>query len=144
MNHSVYFRAWFKGNEDAVELAELAWSAAQDWDDLEDEGKTAHNPLICWLAFGKEYQPYFAQHATILRPIMLSVCLQWTVANRFEARGEHIEKAYMLRAGLYGLFHMIAFLEGGYDWAEQVGPEIYAMYAETLDDLRKEFPCPPQ
>ena len=136
-------RHWFRGNEAAVSFALNAWEAAQDWDDLHDEGKRS-NALICWLAFGKEYDPYFQAHADILRPIMLGVCLQWTVANAYEAEPRSIDKAYMLRAGIYGLFHAIAFIEGGFDWAEEVGPAIYDMYAEPLDDLRKEFECPAQ
>jgi hypothetical protein len=130
------------GNEDAVAFATNALIASHDWDDLEDEGRTAHNPLICWLAFGKEYDPYFRRHSDILRPIMLSAYLQWSVANAFEAKREYIERSYMLRVGLMGLFHMIAFIEGGHDWAEQIGPKIYKADAETLDDLRKEFECP--
>lgn len=141
---SDHFREWFRGNADAVAFAENAWSAAQDWDDLEDEGRTRHNPLLFWLAFGKEYLPYFRAHADILRPVMMSVALQWSVANAYEAGRRSLDKAFMLRAGIYGLFHTIALIEGGFDWAEQVGPMIYDMYAETLDDLRKEFPCPDQ
>jgi hypothetical protein len=139
-----HFAEWFKGNEQAVAFATNAWQAAQDWDDLEDEGKTRHNPLLFWLAFGKEYHPYFLLHSGILRPVMMGVALQWSVANVYETEGRSIEKALMLRAGIYGLFHAIALIEGGYDWAEHIGPTIYDMYAETLDDLRKEFPCQSQ
>jgi hypothetical protein len=138
-----HFLGWFRGNADAASFASNAWHAAQDWDDIHDEGKRS-NALICWLAFGKEYDAYFQRHAAILRPIMLSVCLQWTAANAYEAAPRSIEKSFMLRAGIYGLFHAIAYIEGGFDWAEEIGPVIYDMYAETLDDLRKEFPCPDQ
>ena len=142
MDLSDSFRAWFRGNEAAVGFANCAFDAAQEWDDLEDEGKCKHNALLTWLAFGKEYDPYFAMHAHLLRPVMLSVSLQWQAANALDH--EDVTKSYMLRAGIYGLFHVIAFIEGGHDWAVAIGPEIYRMYAETLDDLREEFPCPDQ
>jgi hypothetical protein len=132
-------RGWFLGNEDAVHFAALCWVAAQEWDDLEDEGKADHNGLISWMAFGKEYHPYFRAHADFLRPLMVGVYLQWTAANVLDR--EDVTKSYMLRAGIYGLFHAIAWIEGGNAHATKVGPEIYRTYAETLEDLREEL-CP--
>ena len=128
---------WFRGDKDAVRFASLAFEACQSWDDLEDEGNTNHNALVNWLAFDKEYDPFFQRYASILRPVMMSVYLQWSAANVLDH--EDVTKSYMLRAGIYGLFHMIARLCGGHDWAVDVGPEIYREYGETLDELRKEF-----
>lgn len=135
------FAQWFKGNPDAIDFAHKLWTAAQEWDDLEDEGKCAnHNALLSWLAFGKEYTPYFAANSNVLRPVFLSVYLQWRTANTLE-RGDRndVAKAYMLRAGLYGLWHVMAWLEGGDDWAAHVGPEIYRTYGETPEGLWQEF-----
>lgn len=135
------FARWFKGNPEAVAFAQNLWTAAQEWDDLHDEGKCAnHNALLSWLAFGKEYTPYFAAHAHVLRPVFLSVYLQWQAANTLE-RGDRLDvaKAYMLRAGLYGLWHVMAWIEGGDDWAAQCGPEIYRTYGETPEGLWQEF-----
>ncbi|AUQ74758.1 hypothetical protein [Phaeobacter piscinae] len=136
-----HFARWFKGDTAAVDFAEHLWHATQEWDDLEDEGKCAnHNALLSWLAFGKEYTPFFADHAHILRPAMLNMYLQWRAANVLE-RGDRndVAKAYMLRAAIYGVFHNIAWIVGGDDWAAQVGPEIYRMYAETPEELWKEM-----
>ena len=135
------FIKWFRGNDDAVNFAVALWVAAQEWDDLEDEGRCeSHNRLLSWLAFGKEYTPYFASHAHLLRPVFLSVYLQWRTANVLD-RGDanDVAKSYMLRAGLYGLWHLMAWIEGGDDWAAEVGPEIYRSYGETPAELLKEM-----
>jgi len=135
------FFKWFKGDMAAVEFAEVLYDAAQRWDDLEDEGKCdGHNALLSWLAFGKEYTAYFATNAHLLRPAMLLMYLQWRAANVLE-RGEFadVQKAYMLRAAIYSIWHLMAWIAGGDDWAADVGPEIYRSYAETPESLFKEF-----
>ena len=135
------FREWFKSHPGAVDFALQLWTATQEWDDLHDEGRCSDaNQLLSWLAFGKEYHPYFAANAHILRPALLSMYLQWRAANVLE-RGVRadVDKAYMLRAGLYGVFHMIAWVQGGDDWAAEIGPDIYRTYDETPDGLWEEM-----
>jgi len=135
------FGEWFRGDEGAVNFARMIWVAAQEWDDLEDEGKCSnHNALLSWLAFGKEYDPYFAAHQHILRPVFLSTYLQWMVANVLEKGDKNdVSKAYMLRAGIYGIWHMMAWIAGGDDWAAKIGPDIYRQYGETPESLWQEF-----
>ena len=134
------FARWFCGDAEAVQFAHQLWTAAQEWDDLEDEGRCNHNVLLAWLAFGKEYLPYFARNSHVLRPAMLMMYLQWNAANVLERGDENdVSKAYMLRAGLYSVWHVMAWIAGGSEWAGKVGPEIYRSYGETLPDLIKEF-----
>lgn len=135
------FARWFKGNEDAKLFAEKLWTAAQEWDDLEDEGRCSdHNALLAWLAFGKEYTPYFAERSHVLRPVFLIVYLQWRAANVLDRGSKSdVVKAYMLRAALYSMWHVMAWLEGGDEWAAEVGPEIYRSYGETPEELWREF-----
>lgn len=132
--------AWFKGNEAAVNFATQMWEAMQDWDDLEDEGKTDHNRLLAWMMIDKEYHPFFAPNAHILRPAMLQVYLKWSASNVLD-RGSRLDvaKSYMLRAGYYDVLHLIAYIVGGHDWAVSVGPEIYREYIETPDEIWSEF-----
>ncbi|MGH1414840.1 MAG: hypothetical protein ACRBB0_15235 [Pelagimonas sp.] len=135
------FRVWFCGDESACSFAEQLWTALQEWDDIEDEGKCEdYNGLISWLAFGKEYQPFFAAHSHLLRPAFLQLYLSWTSANVLD-RGDwqDVCKSYMLRAGFYQLLHLIAWICGGDAWARRVGPEIYRSYAETPEEIFKEF-----
>jgi hypothetical protein len=68
---------------------------------------------------------------------MVMVWGQWSAANGMEThpiRGDR-EKAFMLRASLYQLFHACAVLCGGLDWAAQIGPEIYRFYGESLESF---------
>lgn len=133
------FERWFKGDALAVEFAIQLWHAAQEWDDFEDDG-VGDSRLFAWLAFGKEYHPFFRDHAEILRPAMLQMHLQWTAANTLDKGSkEDVAKSYMLRAAIYGVWHVMAWLCGGQDWAVSVGPEIYRTYAETPDEIWKEF-----
>ena len=131
----------FKGDTGAVDFANVLWSAIQEWDDLHDEGKCQnHNALLSWLAFGKEYTPFFAAHSHIMRPALLQMYLGWQTANTLE-RGsrDDVNKAYMLRAGYYQVLHMMAWIIGGDLWAAEVGPEIYRLYDETADGLWAEM-----
>lgn len=135
------FRRWFQGDEGAVFFATRLFEACQVWDDIEDEGKTdGVNALLSWLGWGKEYEPYFAANAHLLRPAMLSMYLQWRAANVLD-RGDRsdVAKSYMLRAAIYQVWHLMAWISGGDDWAAQVGPEIYRAYAETPDEIWSEF-----
>lgn len=135
------FRRWFCGDENAATFAEQMWTALQEWDDIEDEGRCEdHNGLMSWLAFGKEYSPFFAAHSHMLRPAFLSLYLKWTAANVLDhGTKQDVEKSYMLRAEYYGLLHLMAWICGGDAHARAVGPEIYRSYGETVDDLLKEF-----
>lgn len=133
------FSRWFKGNGAAIHFAQCLWHAAQEWDDFEDEGK-GDMRLLPWLAFGKEYDPFFAAHAHLLRPAMLTMALQWSASNVLD-RGDRndVAKSYMLRAGIYSVWHLMAWIVGGQDWADEIGPEIYRTYSETPEEIWKEF-----
>lgn len=135
------FAKWFRDDADAIAFANTLWAAIQEWDDLHDEGKCDnHNALLSWLAFGKEYTPYFAANAHILRPAMLMMYLSWRAANVLERGNESdVVKAYMLRAAFYQVLHVMAWIAGGDDHAAEVGPEIYREYGETPKQLWSEF-----
>lgn len=135
------FSKWFKDDEAAIMFARVLWTAMQEWDDLHDDGKCEnHNSLLSWLAFGKEYTPYFAANSHILRPALLIMYLSWRAANTLE-RGsrDDCDKAFMLRAAFYQVLHVMAWIAGGDDWAAEVGPEIYRSYGETAQGLWEEM-----
>jgi hypothetical protein len=135
------FPWWFLGNEDACDFAHTIWNVCQGWDDVIDEGKSAAaNDIFQWIMFKKESHPFYRVHGAVLSPVMLVVFLQWQAANDLE-RGsdDDVNKAYMLRAGIYSLFVTMAWIVGGNEWAAKIGPEIYRTYGETLSDFRKEM-----
>ena len=135
------FPRWFGGDADACQFAASLWTAIQEWDDLEDEGKCSDlNGLLSWLAFTKEYTPYFAANAHLLRPALLMMYLSWRAANTLDrGTASDREKSYMLRAGFYQVLHLMAWIAGGDRAAAEYGPEIYRSYGETVADLEQEF-----
>ena len=133
---------WMLGDAEAAHFAMQAWDAAQQWDDLEDEGRCADaNALLAWLAFGMDGNAFFARHAGTLRPALLSVYLQWRAANVLERSDDEgdVERAWMLRAGIYGFWHVMAWCAGGHDHAVRVGPEIWRTYGEALEEFKEEM-----
>lgn len=140
MTFEDYLSRWFKGDQAAIHFAVQLYEAAQEWDDITDEGKLPRDALLSWLAFGKEYHPFFHAHAHVLRPALLLLYLQWRAANVLDRGDRHdVAKSYMLRAAYYGVVHVMAWIIGGDDWAAEVGPEIYRSYGEAPEEIWKEF-----
>jgi hypothetical protein len=80
---------------------------------------------------------FYRTNFGFLHPVLVMVWGQWSAANAMETfpiRGDR-EKAFMLRASLYQLFHACAVVCGGLDWAGQIGPEIYRFYGESLESF---------
>ena len=132
---------WFLGDSEAINFASQLWEAAQVWDDVIDEGQTERaNDVYQWLAFGVQNDPFFQKHHFWLRPAMLQMYLNWRDANVLEQSGPaDAEKAWMLRAGIWGVFSMIAWIVGGEAHSRKVGPEIWRSYGESKQDLLREF-----
>lgn len=141
MNLEDRFREWFKGDADAVQFASLLWSATQEWDDVKDEGQAPSDALMFWLSFGMEVDPFYSRFAHLMRPCLMSSYLRWQASNVLDHEPDQVAKSYMLRAGIYDVWHMMAFIVGGHDWAVEIGPAIYREYGETVDELRKEMQC---
>lgn len=126
---------WFRGDAAAIEFAEQLWDVMQRWDDVLDEGAVDKaNDVFQWLGFGMNYLPFFARYETLLRPAMLLAYLGWRDANELELSGDPAddEKAFMLRAGIYDVYALMAWIIGGETHSRAVGPEIRRAYAERL------------
>lgn len=132
---------WFCGDEDAIRFAHLLWNVTQDWDDVIDEGDVSKaNGVYQWIAFGMEREAFFQRNATWLRPVLLQMYLNWRDANVLERSSpDDARKAWMLRAGIYGVFSTMAWLVGGEAHSRTVGPEIWRAYGETEADILTEF-----
>lgn len=134
------FQEWFLGSEDAVRFACALFAASQEWDDVEDEGEGAHNDVLNWMSFEAMRDPFIRANLHVIQPALLQMYLDWRAANTLErGEGEDVRKAWMLRAGLYRVFHVIAWLVGGHHHAVQVGPDIWRTYGETLAEFEKEM-----
>ena len=133
------FDRWFKGNTAAMRFCADMAEVAHVWDDLVDADKpvssvkadAAFRKMMLEIPSNEFYRANFA----FLQPVIVMVWAQWSAANAMEThpfKGDR-EKAFMLRASLYQLFHACAVLGGGLDWAAQIGPEVYRLYGESLE-----------
>lgn len=130
---SAAFDRWFKGNQSAGRFCADVLQIAHVWDDLVDDDGAEDAPA----AFRKALlelpaNDFYRANFAFLHPIMVMVWAQWDAANKMEAtpQKDDLAKTYMLRASLYQLFHAVAVLCGGLDWAAEIGPEIYRLYGE--------------
>ena len=135
------FKRWFKGNEAAARFCSDMLEIAHVWDDLVDSDKTVMNDeadrIFRKMVLEVPANEFYRANFGFLHPVMVMVWGQWSAANVMEAHpisGDR-EKAFMLRASLYQLFHACAVLCGGLDWAAQIGPEIYRFYGESLESF---------
>lgn len=136
-----HFPRWFQNDTSAVELAEALWECMQNWDDIVDDGDTSKaNDTFQYLVFRMDYQPFFSANASILRPVLLSMYLDWRDATEMEKSGADpdLEKAFMLRAGIYRVYSVMAWIIGGEAHSKIAGPEIHRAYGERLEGFKKE------
>ena len=132
---------WFLGNREAVAFAAAIWDVMQKWDDVIDEGETASaNDVFSFLLIRMDLDPFFSRHSVVLRPVLFDMYLSWRDATEMEKSGDpaDLEKAFMLRAGIYRLYALMAWLIGGEAHSRKVGPEIHRTYGERLADYIKE------
>lgn len=137
------FDRWFRGNLSAMRMCALLTEVSHVWDDLVDcdkvvrpaEAERAFRVMLIELPANAFYRENFSH----LQPVIISIWAQWRASTDMEA-GEVLlrddrAKCYMLRASLYQLFHSVALLCGGLDWAAEIGPEIYRTYREHPENF---------
>lgn len=132
-------------NSNAVNLSMMLIEVAHIWDDLIDKDNPVSDDDIN-LAF--RYLIYDIPINPIYRAIpslpdhMLNVYLRWrdaTVMERNNPTDHDLEKCFMLRAGIYDIFAIIAFYIAGDEASKAIGPSIRRLYGETMAELKKEF-----
>lgn len=135
------FYRWFRGNQSAARFCADMAEIAHVWDDLVDADKPVSSAeadrIFRKMVLEVPANEFYRANFGFLHPVMVMVWGQWSAANGMEThpiRGDR-EKAFMLRASLYQLFHACAVVCGGLDWAAQIGPEIYRFYGESLESF---------
>ena len=133
--------AWYRGNENAVQLSLDIYTVIQTWDDLIDRDREVSNDDINEtfrkLIYTIPTNPFYAAHAHELAPLLHDMMLQWMVANQMESDQNpgDLEKAWMLRAAVYQVFVYIASLAVDSAWAAVAGVDIWRSYGETLEQF---------
>lgn len=136
----VSFDHYFKGNSDAVILCLDYFTVCHIWDDLIDKDKPISDADVSvafkTLVHKIPNNPFYKLYTNELTPVLMSVIMQWEDANVLDHGNENDkDKAYMLRAGMYNLISHIALICGGYEWAQEIGPEIRRLYGETRQSV---------
>jgi hypothetical protein len=134
------FGVWFKGNQAAMRLAAHLTEAAHFIDDLIDGDfvpPASARRCARLMLLEIPSNVFYRGNYEFLQPLLAQCWLQWLASDQMERepQPEDRPKCYMLRASLYGLFHGMAVIVGGLDWAEEIGPEIYRTYGEKLEDF---------
>lgn len=127
-------------NENAVQMCLDLFKISQTWDDLHD-GDPVDNDRLSEVfktaLVSLPDNPFYDKFRFQLRPLIMSTILQWESANSMEKLKQSPHKSYMLRAGIYSIFHMCVFLLHGPKIARKTGPAIYEIYGETPDNFLK-------
>ena len=127
-------------DENAIQMCLHLFKISQIWDDLHDGDSVDNNGLsdvFKMILVDLPDNPFYDKFRFQLRPLILSTILQWETANLMEAAKESPDKSYMLRAGIYGIFHMCVYFAHGSEVAKKAGPIIYSFYGETVNNFLK-------
>ena len=140
---SELFSYIYKGDENSINFSLDLVRVSQIWDDLYDKDKDVSGDHVNYIFFKSIYElqkNVIWQHCAIGEHL-LNVFLKWNDANVLEKEKKNdsdLNKAYMLRAGIYDIFPIIAYHLHGLKWALEVGPLIMRYYGEDLDTFKSE------
>ncbi len=134
----------YQGNVAACAVSMKLVKIANTWDDLIDRDPVTNDEINkCFVAsiFEVQNSPLWFQCG--LNHHVLNCYLRWRDANTIEgsidSTDNDLHKCYMLRAGIYDIFVIIAFHLFGDEWAKNIGPVVRRFYSETLNDYIEEM-----
>jgi len=135
---------WLIGNTQAVQFCLDMIKAIHLWDDLIDKDTKIEdediNEVFTFLMVDMPMNPFYVLNQRDIAPMMNTIILKWHTANVFEKEKKvnDVDKAYVLRAELYQLFVLCATLIGGREWGRDMSVNIWRLYDESVNDLKKE------
>lgn len=140
-----FFRYIYKGDKGAIHISNMLLNIAHTWDDIIDKDKPVSdksvNQAFREAVFEIQQNPLW--HQCGLSHHVLNCYLRWRDANTIEKSKEmtdnDLHKCYMLRAGIYDVFVIIAYYLYGDEWVEEVGPVVRRFYGETLEEYMTEM-----
>jgi hypothetical protein len=126
----------YKGDPGATNLSFKLLEIAHVWDDLVDKDPVSEdqiNSAFMACLFDVQQNPLWFKAGLSFH--MQNIFLRWRDANTIErdssATDDDLLKCYMLRAGIYDVFVILAYHLHGDQWAKQVGPIVRKFYGET-------------
>lgn len=138
------FKHLYKGDKQAMSLAMSLLHVLHTWDDLIDkDSPVSDEDINCAFLFALVDIGGSPLWGPDLAAAMRGVYYRWVAANTIEADKDstdnELAKAWMLRAGFYDLFVLIAAKLLGREWAEHASAEVHKLYGEPLEDFIKEI-----
>lgn len=137
----------YQGNQQAKDISFNLLEIAHTWDDLVDKDKVLTdeeiNTAFVLSIFEIQNNPLWFQCG--LNHHVLNVFLRWQDANRMEkdkdSTDDDLIKCYMLRAGIYDIFVVIAYSLFGLKWANEIGVTVRKFYGEKpkkfIEEIRQ-------
>lgn len=137
-----HFEAWELPPDAIAWLLDL-WRITQTLDDVVDRDEIA--PEVAQKAIWSIFvtfpaNPFYLANAAQLQPALATAVLKWEAASRAERLGFADAKSYMWRAAYYDVLLLVVLLCQGYDSAMAKAPAVMALYGESYDEYRAEFP----
>lgn len=142
---NILFDHIYKENKEAKEISFKLLDVAHTWDDLVDGDKSVTASVVnrAFMSCVFELQRYPLWFQAGLDHHVLNCYFRWRDASNLEAdpntSDDDLIKCYMLRAGLYDLFVIIAYHLYGDEWAEEIGPIVRKFYGESPQEYLSEI-----
>ena len=135
------FTEIYKGHDGAKDYSFMLLECFHIWDDSVDQDKpiSKEDADKAWRQAMIRIPTHQMHHYFPEMPWLIQdVYFKWCAANEFESKGVHLEKAYILRAQLYGLFVNIAAKVVSFEHAVSISPLVWSFYGEDLETFKQE------
>jgi len=118
------------------------WDAIQFLDDVADGDEISRDRFdsaLNQLLVAMPGNPFFAENASVLLPVVAVQLLKWQASDIAERRGDAGPVSFVWRAGYYDLVLLTVQICHGYDTAVDMSTTVMSLYGEKLDEYKKEF-----
>jgi hypothetical protein len=139
--HVPLFNEFLRGNIEAVQFVVRVFRALHIWDDLIDRDKALTddeiNSVFWDLLVVLPTDPFYIRNIALLNSTLVNAIINWHIANKLEREGDEKDKsvAFVLRGAYIDILSAAAFIVGGMQWVQEVGPAIRRWaHEETFDE----------
>jgi len=139
--HVPLFGEFLLNNVEAIQFVVRVFRALHVWDDLIDRDKALTddeiNSVFWDLLVVLPTDPFYVRNIALLNSTLVNAIINWHIANKLEREGDEKDKsvAFVLRGAYIDILSAAAFVVGGMQWVQEVGPAIRRWaHEETFDE----------
>jgi hypothetical protein len=147
--HVPLFSDFLLGDAEAIQFVVRVFRALHVWDDLIDRDKNLTddevNSVFWDLLVVLPVDPFYVRNLALLNSTLVNAIINWHIANKLEREGDEKDKsiAFILRGAYIDILSASAFVVGGMNWAEEIGPAIRRWaheetFTQYMENLAKE------